>query len=76
MVCKLEEPIATSCRALFSQENLNKMEVDLQQWRNQMELGWTDMSGQMHKASSVQLSNMMHTDANEDIRKACWEVMP
>lgn len=56
------------------QEKLNQLEAELQQWRNQMVLGWTDKAGQVHKASSVQLRNTMRTHANEDVRKACWEV--
>ena len=58
------------------QEKLNQLEAELQQWRNQMALGWSDSSGQLHKASSVQLRNTMRTDAAEDVRKACWEVHP
>ena len=58
------------------QEKLNQLEADLQQWRNQMALGWIDSSGQLQKASSVQLRNTMRTDTAEDVRKACWEVEP
>lgn len=63
-----EDPKATAVK-----EKLNNLEAELQQWRNQMALGWMDQSGQLHKASSVQLRNTMRTDADESVRKACWE---
>lgn len=75
------KPAAEHCMTLLTclahaafQEKLNTLEAELQQWRNQMALGWTDQSGQLHKASSVQLRNTMRTDADESVRKACWEV--
>ena len=65
------------CEALhMPQEKLNQLEADLGQSRNQMALGYTNPNtGKFEKASSVQLRNTMRTDASQDIRKACWEVI-
>ena len=57
------------------QERLNQLEADLAQWRNKMQLGYKDPnSGELRKASSVQLRNTMRTNPDEATRKACWEV--
>ena len=60
---------------LLLQERLNQLEADLAQWRNKMQLGYKDpKSGELRKASSVQLRNTMRTNPDEATRKACWEV--
>ena len=60
---------------MLLQERLNQLEADLAQWRNKMQLGYKDpKSGELRKASSVQLRNTMRTNPDEATRKACWEV--
>ena len=60
--------------ALELKELVGRLEAELAESRNKMELGYVMPDGNTFvKASSVQLRNKMRTDDSEDVRKACFE---
>lgn len=70
LMCNIiEDPAARELR-----ETINRLESELAEDRNRMDLGYTDPeSGTFIKASSVQLRNSMRSSDSEPLRKACLE---
>lgn len=64
----IEDPAALALR-----ETIARLEAELSQARNKMDLGYTDANGQFVKASSVTLRNMIRTSDDENLRKSCLE---
>lgn len=54
-------------------DKINKLEAELAQSRNKMNLGYVGPDGNFTKASSVQLRNLMRTSEDSAIRTACLE---
>jgi hypothetical protein len=64
----IEDPAALELKEIIA-----RLESELAQARNKMQLGYVDTNGQFIKASSVTLRNLMRTSDDENIRRSCLE---
>lgn len=67
--------IIEDSNAVELKAKINQLESELAEERNHMPLQYINEKGEIIKASSVQLSNVMRTSDNEDVRKSCLEGM-
>lgn len=58
-----------------TREKTSEIEGKLEQARNEMTLGYTDVNGEFQDASSVGLRTTMTTNSEEAVRKSAYEAM-